>query len=191
MVQVLIWLLKLDNDFLFLIVSETSTHILGARKKHESHLNQVTSHKLTERQEHPATLFWSFICLYKTDGMLSFFMEHQSLVFTHFKCLLKTLHTLSAFWIMLSLSSFPLVNSQSVLRKLCMFISDIFYQWNHLTHISAADVSFFMIPSRSRKFFPPHHQRMAPPTNYGQSQMVDVAKAYRTSHARSTSLKWH
>ena len=39
----------------------------------------------------------------------------------------KTLHTLSAFWIKLSLSSFPSVNSQSVLRKLCIFISDIFH----------------------------------------------------------------
>ena len=40
---------------------------------------------------------------------------------------LKTLHTLSAFGMKLSLSSFPLVNSQSVLRNFFMFISDNFY----------------------------------------------------------------
>ena len=40
---------------------------------------------------------------------------------------LKTLYTLSAFWMKLSLSSFPPVNSQRVLRHFCMFISDIFY----------------------------------------------------------------
>ena len=71
---------------------------------------------------------------------------------------LNALHTLSAFWIKLSLSSFPPVNSQSVLIKYCVFISDIlFINEKHSTHISEADISFFMIPSRSLKFIPPSH----------------------------------
>ena len=44
----------------------------------------------------------------------------------------------------LPLSSFPPVNSQSVLRNLCMFISDIFFiNEKQLTHINEVDKSFF------------------------------------------------
>ena len=93
---------------------------------------------------------------------------------------LKTFRTLGAFWQKLSLSSFPSVNSQSVLGKFwCMFIPDIFYQWKYLTYIGEMGISFFMITLRSWKFYSSSSWRMA-----------GTPMTYNPSRIKSINLKW-
>ena len=93
---------------------------------------------------------------------------------------LKTFHTLNAFWIKLPLSSFPLVNSQSVLRNFCIFMSDVFYQWKTINPHQWS----------GHKFFSRSHEGHEKSYSSSSSRMAGTPMAYNSSRVKSINLKW-
>ena len=93
---------------------------------------------------------------------------------------LKTLHTLSVFWMKLSLSSFTPVNSQRVLRNFCMFV--IFYLWkNQLTDINELDISFFMISLKVMKNLTGSRWSSEKINYFSSSKMAGTPMVYSSS----------
>ena len=83
------------------------------------------------------------------NRLYAVFFDGTSGVFAFRGFNLMTLHTLNAFWMKLSLSSFPPVNSQSVLKIFACLSLTFFYQWKTLNPHQWGRHKFFMIPSSS------------------------------------------
>ena len=82
----------------------------------------------------------------------------------------------------LSLSFFPLVNSQSVLRNFCMFISDIFLisRWSKTLLYQVTKRGFFHDPIKVMKIY----------SSSSSSRMAGTPMTCNSSRVKSINPKW-